>query len=112
MCSRRGFRHRHPVSHNCTRDLVVEAETAENNKNELARSLLAKHFPTPPPSSSSSVQAKPGKDPEFGPKKLAMAQKVQAMKIRQRAIPGDTKDRTANRAFGSETSRPSQTGGK
>ena len=29
------------------------------------------------------------------PKKLALAQKVQAMKMRQRAIPGDTKDRTA-----------------
>ena len=91
----RGFRHRHPTSHNCTRDLVVEAEIAKNNKNELARSFLAKHFPTPAPSFSSSVQTKSGRTPSSDPKKLAMAQKVQAMKIRQRAIPGDPKDRTA-----------------
>ena len=74
---------------------MVEAEIAKNNKNELARSLLAKHFPTPAPSSSSSVQTKSGRTPSSDPKKLAMAQKVQAMKIRQRAIPGDPKDRTA-----------------
>jgi hypothetical protein len=77
---------------------VVEAETAKNNKNELARSLLAKHFPTPTSkatSPSSSVQARPGKTLSSDPKKLAMAQKVQAMKMRQRAIPGDPKDKTA-----------------
>ena len=90
-------RHRHPTSHDCARDLVVEAETAKTNKNELARSLLAKHFPTPTPgasSPSSAVQTAPGKSPSSDPKKLAMVQKVQAMKMRQRAIPGDPKDRT------------------
>ena len=76
----------------------MEAETAKNNKNELARSLLAKHFPTPTSkatSPSSSVQAKPGKTQSSNPKKLAVAQKVQAMKMRQRAIPGDPKDKMA-----------------
>lgn len=76
----------------------MEAETAKNNKNELARSLLAKHFPTSTSkatSPSSSVQATLVKTPSSDPKKLAMAQKVQAMKMRQRAIPGDPKDKTA-----------------
>lgn len=77
---------------------MVEAETAESNKNELARSLLAKHFPTPTPkapSPGSPVQARPGKTQSTDPKKLALTQKVEAMKMRQRAIPGDPKDRTA-----------------
>lgn len=98
MFSRRGFRHRHETSHNCPRYLAVEAETAKNNKNELARSLLAKHFPTSASnttSPSSSSQARPGKTPSADPRKLALAQKIQAMKMRQRAIPGDPKDKTA-----------------
>lgn len=73
-------------------------ETAESNKNELAHSLLAKYFPTPAPKvppPGSPVQTRPGKTQSKDPKKLALAQKVQAMKMRQRAIPGDTKDRTA-----------------
>jgi len=76
----------------------VEGESAKNNKNELARSLLAKHFPTPTSKATfpnSSVQARPGKTPSSDPKKLVMAQKVQAMKMRQRAIPGDPKDKIA-----------------
>jgi len=75
---------------------VVEAEAAKNNKNELARSLLAKHFPTSASkttSPGSSVQERPGKTPSSDLKKLAMAQKVQAMKMRQRAVPGDPKDK-------------------
>lgn len=98
MLSHRGFRHRHKTSHNCTRDLAAEAETAKSNKNELARSLLAKHFPTPTskaPSLSSSSQVRLGKTPSTDPKKLALTQKVQAMKMRQRAIPGDPRDKTA-----------------
>ena len=97
QCSRRGFRHRHQASHNCNRNLVVGAETTKNSKNELARSLLAKHFPTPTSkvsSPSSSSQVRPGKIPSSDPAKLALAQKVQAMKMRQRAIPGDPKDKT------------------
>ena len=77
---------------------MVEAETAKNTKNELARSLLAKHFPTPTSKATShgpSVQAIPGKTPSSDPKKLAAVQKVQAMKMRQRAVPGDPKDNTA-----------------
>ena len=77
---------------------MAEAETAKNDKNELARSLLAKHFPTSASkatSNGSSVQERPGKTPSSDPKKLAMAQKVQAMKMRQRAVPGDPKDKTA-----------------
>ena len=96
--SRRDPRHRHSTSHECTRDLAAEAETAKNNKNELARSLLAKHFPTSASkatSHGSSTQERPGKTPSSDPKKLAMAQKVQAMKMRQRAVPGDPKDKTA-----------------
>ena len=76
----------------------MEAESAKNNKNDLARSLLARHFPTPTSkatSPSSSVQVRPGKNPSSDPKKLVMAQKVQAMKMRQRAIPGDPKDKAA-----------------
>ncbi|KAF9792462.1 hypothetical protein BJ322DRAFT_47716 [Thelephora terrestris] len=91
--------HRHPNSHDCLRRLAVEAETAKNNKNELARSLLAKHFPTSTSktaSPSSSSQMKPVNTPSSDPKKLALAQKIQAMKMRQRATPGDPKDKTAN----------------
>ena len=76
---------------------MVEAEIAKNNKNELARSLLAKHFPTPTskaPSPGSSFQVGLGKTPSTDTKKLALVQKVQAMKMRQRAIPGDPKDKT------------------
>jgi hypothetical protein len=75
---------------------VVEAETAKKNKNELARSLLAKHFPTPTSkgqSPGSSFQVRPGKTPSTDTKKLALVQKVQAMKMRQRAVPGDPKDK-------------------
>jgi len=76
--------------------LAVEAETAKNNKNQLARSLLAKHFPTPTskaPPPTSSFQVRSGKTPSTDTKKLALVQKVQAMKMRQRAIPGDPKDK-------------------
>lgn len=99
LCFRFGFRHRHPTSHDCPRNLAVEAETAKNNKNELARSLLAKHFPTATSkgaSPSPSYQTKPGNTSSSDPKKLALAQKIQAMKMHQRAIPGDPKDKTAN----------------
>jgi 3-hydroxymyristoyl/3-hydroxydecanoyl-(acyl carrier protein) dehydratase len=39
---------------------------------------------------------KPVNTPSSDPKKLALAQKIQAMKMRQRATPGDPKDKTAN----------------
>jgi len=77
----------------------MEAETAKNNKNELARSLLAKHFPTPASkttSPSSSSQKRPGNTSSSDPKKQALAQKVQAIKMRQRAVPGDPRDKAAN----------------
>ena len=76
----------------------MEAETAKNNKNELARSLLAKHFPMPTSktSSSSPSQTRPGNTSSSDPKKQALAQKVQAMKMRQRAVPGDPRDKAAN----------------
>ncbi|KAF9653168.1 hypothetical protein BDM02DRAFT_3183124 [Thelephora ganbajun] len=92
----------HTTSHDCMRDSTVEVETTKNNKNELARSLLAKNFPTPTSkatSSSSSVQVRHGKTPSTDPKKLALSQKVQAMKMRQRAIPGDPKDKTVTASF-------------
>lgn len=88
--------HRHPSSHDCPRDLAMEAETAKNNKNELARSLLAKHFPSSTSKTTSSSQTRPGNTSSSDPKKQALAQKVQAMKMRQRAVPGDPRDKAAN----------------
>lgn len=79
--------------------MAVEAETAKNNKNRLARSLLAKHFPKPIPKATSPsppAQTGQGKITSSDPKQLAMTQKIQAIKLRQRAIPGDPKDKGAN----------------
>lgn len=58
------------------------------NKNEAAQKLLAKHFPSvnAPPSSSRTVKAP--KDP----KKRAQLQKIEMMKMRHHAVPGDPKD--------------------
>jgi len=58
-----------------------------------------KHFPTPAPKVTSprpSAQIGPGNTPGSDPKRLPLAQKVQAMKMRHRAIPGDPKDKGAN----------------
>lgn len=79
--------------------MVVEAEIAKNNKNKLARSLLAKHFPTPTSKATPLgpvAHMDPGKSPRSDPKRLALAQKVQTIKMRQRAVPGDPKDKEAN----------------
>lgn len=70
----------------------------KHKKNELARSLLAKHFPTPASkvaSPSPPGLSRQGETSSSDPKKLALAQKLQAMKMRQRAVPGDPKDKTA-----------------
>jgi hypothetical protein len=39
---------------------------------------------------------RPGKTPSSDPKQLSLTQKVQAMKMRQRAVPGDPKDKGSN----------------
>ncbi|KAJ6611754.1 hypothetical protein B0H10DRAFT_2054953 [Mycena sp. CBHHK59/15] len=79
--------HRHPKSHSCR----VEPSSAP--KNEAARALLAKNFP-----STSQTQAgaapvhRPAKVPT-DPVKRAQFQKMELMKMRQRALPADLTDK-------------------
>ena len=70
----------------------------KNSKNELARSLLAEHFskPVSTTASPSPPSRKLGKTRSSDPRKQALAQKIHAMKIRQRAVPGDPKDETTS----------------
>ncbi|KAJ6547292.1 hypothetical protein B0H19DRAFT_1305818 [Mycena capillaripes] len=79
--------HRHPKSHSCQIKPSVEP------KNEAARALLAKHFP----STTSKVKAKtaPARRPPTDPVKLAQFRKLELMKMRHSAVPADPKDKLA-----------------
>jgi len=82
--------HRHPGSHLCP-----VPELPPSSKNAAGQKLLAKHFPltsASPPSSSAPRAAKIPSDP----KKRAQFQKVELMKLRHRAIPGDPKDKPSS----------------
>ncbi len=75
-------RHRHPKSHVCSPPLVQEEP-----KNKAALKLLEKHFPSTnaAPLSSRRTMAKIPTDPA----KLAKYHKVEMMKLRHHAKPGD-----------------------
>ncbi|ETW85566.1 hypothetical protein HETIRDRAFT_448635 [Heterobasidion irregulare TC 32-1] len=83
--------HRTPVSHSCP-----IPEPAPAPKDPSAHALLAKYFPS---ASTSTVTSKPTPPPRqrsipTDPKKLAQLQKLELMKMRHRAVPGDPKDST------------------
>ncbi|KZP24862.1 hypothetical protein FIBSPDRAFT_821693 [Athelia psychrophila] len=75
--------HRYADTHACSAPEIIPPK-----KNEAAQKLLAKHFPSAnaPPSSSRTIRAP--KDP----KKRAQLQKIEMMKMRHHAVPGDPKD--------------------
>jgi len=80
--------HRHPKSHSCQIQSVVPP------KNEAARALLAKNFPSTskaktPPTAAPRVPKMP-----TDPTKLAQFRKIELMKMRHRAVPVDPKDKT------------------
>ncbi|EKM55829.1 uncharacterized protein PHACADRAFT_121751 [Phanerochaete carnosa HHB-10118-sp] len=85
--------HRDPATHGC-----VAKPEAEPQRNEAAKAILAKIFPTQTavspmsPASSSSVPAK-RKAPPSNPKKAAQLRQVELMKMRHKAQAGDPKDK-------------------
>ncbi|KAF8212515.1 hypothetical protein K438DRAFT_1663497, partial [Mycena galopus ATCC 62051] len=78
--------HRHPKSHSC------QIKPAETPKNDAARALLAKHFPSAKPKAGATRRAPP-KIPT-DPVKLAQFRKLELMKMRHSAVPVDPKDKT------------------
>ncbi|THH09169.1 hypothetical protein EW146_g8764 [Bondarzewia mesenterica] len=83
--------HRDPASHSCP---ILEQGTEQ--KNQAAHVLLAKHFPNPPSSSRTTDNPRRVAQIPTDPKKLAQFQKVELMKMRHRAGPGDPKDKNAS----------------
>jgi hypothetical protein len=78
-------RHRHPKSHSCQIKPSVE------HKNETARALLAKNFPSTSKAKVAPL-ARPTKIPT-DPVKLAQFRKIELIKMRHRAVPVDPKDK-------------------
>ncbi|KAF8061042.1 hypothetical protein FPV67DRAFT_319621 [Lyophyllum atratum] len=76
--------HRHQTSHSCT-----VSDTPPSEKTMAARALLAKNFPA---SSSRKVVPQRVVKVPTDPVKLAQYRKIELMKMRHRAIPGDPKD--------------------
>ncbi|KIK62423.1 hypothetical protein GYMLUDRAFT_41865 [Collybiopsis luxurians FD-317 M1] len=80
-------RHRESASHNCS---PIEPPS-QPTKNEAARALLAKNFPsTSNATSKTSVKRQPGKSAD--PKKTAALRKLELMKLRQQAEPLDPRN--------------------
>ncbi|KAJ7172741.1 hypothetical protein C8R46DRAFT_163732 [Mycena filopes] len=79
--------HRHPKSHSC------DIKPALEPKNEAARALLAKNFPTAKTKTASVVRRAPQIPTD--PVKLAQFRKLELMKMRHSAVPVDTKDKVA-----------------
>ncbi|KAL0578444.1 hypothetical protein V5O48_003544 [Marasmius crinis-equi] len=79
--------HRHPNNHNCS--------TAPPTlpKNEAARALLAKHFPTTESSQKPQASSSTTKPPKPNDTKAAQLQKLEMMKMRHKAVPVDPKDK-------------------
>ena len=93
--------HREPTSHGC----AAKPEHTQPVKNEAARAMLAKMFPSKPAESGSTstspaavVPAK-RKAPPTDPKKAAQLRKVELMKLRHKAQPGDPKDKSRSVAI-------------
>ncbi|KIJ69537.1 hypothetical protein HYDPIDRAFT_106183 [Hydnomerulius pinastri MD-312] len=81
--------HRHQQSHSCT----GLNQGKDEIKHEAARAILAQNFSSTSTSSHTPVVARRAKKAPTDPKKLAQLQKVNLMKMRHKAIPGDPKDR-------------------
>ncbi|KAJ7764497.1 hypothetical protein DFH07DRAFT_376477 [Mycena maculata] len=78
--------HRHPKSHSC--QITPSAEP----KNEAARALLAKNFPSTSRAKMAPAAPRAPKIPT-DPVKLAQFRKIELMKMRHRAVPVDPKDK-------------------
>ncbi|EPQ58499.1 hypothetical protein GLOTRDRAFT_57525, partial [Gloeophyllum trabeum ATCC 11539] len=86
--------HRYPEAHACTAE---EPSASQQPKNAAAVALLQKHFPGQGSQKPPAPTARPQSAPKTkDPKKLAQLQKVQLMKMRHSAIPGDQRDKTAS----------------
>ncbi|KAF9021680.1 hypothetical protein BDZ89DRAFT_1163597 [Hymenopellis radicata] len=83
--------HRYPDAHSCSPQ-ANEESLSSGTKNNTARALLAKHFPSNASESQTGTQASVPKTPT-DPAKLAQLRKVQLMKMRHRATPADPKDK-------------------
>ncbi|KAJ6546421.1 hypothetical protein DFH09DRAFT_927187 [Mycena vulgaris] len=77
--------HRHPKSHSC------QIKPSVDPKNEAARALLAKNFPSTS-KAKMAVAQRPPKIPT-DPVKLAQFRKIELMKMRHRAVPVDPKNK-------------------
>ncbi|RDB24190.1 AN1-type zinc finger protein 1 [Hypsizygus marmoreus] len=82
--------HRYPDSHSC----LVQDNSTEK-KSAAARALLAKNFPSSSTKKVASHSPRPTKRPT-DPVKLAQYDKLELMKMRHRALPGDSKDRSSS----------------
>ncbi|EDR14931.1 uncharacterized protein LACBIDRAFT_306217 [Laccaria bicolor S238N-H82] len=82
--------HRYPDSHTCSPHVqpVIEPLRSEN-----ARAIFAKHFPQP--SGTSKRQTLRTKI-STNPAKLAQLHKVELIKLRRRALPGDPRDKSVS----------------
>ena len=84
------YSHRHPESHLCSAPRPPGSST-----NTAGQKLLAKHFASTssnPPSSRARHITKAPSDP----KKRAQLHRVELMRMRHRAIPGDPKDKPSS----------------
>ncbi|KAI0050043.1 hypothetical protein FA95DRAFT_1488080 [Auriscalpium vulgare] len=81
--------HRSPMQHACPFD-----EPKAPLKNEAAHALLAKHFPVSTSASKPTASAK--KKLPTDPKKLAQLRKIEGMKMRRSALPGDPREKASS----------------
>ncbi|KDQ12328.1 hypothetical protein BOTBODRAFT_113153 [Botryobasidium botryosum FD-172 SS1] len=79
--------HRYPDAHEC-----IKSETqSKEQKNPAAHALLAKHFPS---SSKSAPSTSKSTKVPTDPAKRARFRALELMKLRGRAVPGDTRDKS------------------
>lgn len=81
--------HREPSTHEC-QPLQMQDGTGIHAKNAKARALLDKHFPA---SQSTGTSTKTTTQKLTDPKKLTQLRKVQLLKMRHKAKPGDSRDK-------------------
>jgi len=82
--------HRHPKSHLCS-----VPEFPPSNKNVAGQKLLAIHFPSTSATTPAPCAPRAAKIPS-DPKKRAQLQRVELIKMRHRAIPGDPRDKPSS----------------
>ncbi|KAF9459576.1 hypothetical protein BDZ94DRAFT_1268016 [Collybia nuda] len=85
--------HRHPKSHVCN---SISQQDKPIKNSGTAQALLAKNFPTSKARTISQSGAKRVTKVPTDPIKLAQHRKVELMKIRHKAIPGDAKDKLSS----------------